>query len=183
MALDLGLLRSLQLCIVVCITSWRLCTDHSAVTSLRCLLPIPVLPPTDAHCSDSTGPWYHHPQQCTWIRNLGIIPSSSPLTTHPHHIGWWSHCTDCAFWNPFTILITSLTVQGPSLLACLQESPSLTQWPQCTTLYPITGAARPYLKSSSSPPTHKVLGPRQNPYGHYLTPTCLFRPISCASPV
>lgn len=95
------------------------------------------------------GPWYHHPQQCTWIRNLGIILNSSPLTTHPHHhIGWSRNCTDCAFWNSFTILITSLTVQGPSFLAYLQESPSLTQCPQCTTLYPIIGTARAYLKSS-----------------------------------
>lgn len=130
------------------------------------------------------GPWYHHPQQCTWIRNLGIILNSSPLTTHPHHhIGWSRNCTDCAFWNSFTILITSLTVQGPSFLAYLQESPSLTQCPQCPTLYPIIGTARAYLKCSSSPPTHKVQGPRQGSYGHHLTPTCLFRPISCANPV
>lgn len=188
---------------IVCITPWRLCTDHSAAISLRCWFPAPTLPPPPAltalhppasspaalhpatvflnfliclHCvkchhftsflpsrpgsasslhgisvhsllGPCLGPWHHHPQHCTWIRSLGIILHSSPLTTRPHHhIGWSRNCTDCAFWKSFTILITSLTVEGPSFLAYLQESPSLTQCPPVYHTLPHHGYSQGILK-------------------------------------
>lgn len=76
----------------------------------------------------------------------------SEILHHPHHL------PDCSGTN----------------YNCYKESPS-SQCPQCPTLYPIIGTARAYLKCSSSPPTHKVQGPRQGSYGHHLDPYTSFQ--------
>ena len=127
---------------VVCIMSWRLCTDHSAVTSLRCLLPVPVLPPTPTALSalaHGTTASNNAPELETW--ELSSVPPHSPptpTTLDGHH----------------TVLIVLSEIPSPS-----SSPPWLFRGPACGPVYksPLawpSGPSVPHSTPSQVQPGH-----------------------------